>query len=134
MDFNSIARFHIIDHRGGSSIIFDHGGFPPTEAQHLAYSVIGRRLRSFFRSNIRVRQRGPMPALRHRLNARPTVHQERDDGADQENHEQDFRDAGRADRDAAEAEERGNQRDDEKYHGIVKHGCTLNCSVRTATP
>ena len=49
------------------------------------------------------------------------AHQERDHGANQENHEQDFRDAGRADRDAAEAEERGDQRDDEKYYGIVKH-------------
>jgi len=32
----SIARFQLVDHENGSQIVFDHGGFPDAEAQHLA--------------------------------------------------------------------------------------------------
>jgi activator of HSP90 ATPase len=32
----SIARFQLVDHENGSKIIFDHGGFPDGEAEHLA--------------------------------------------------------------------------------------------------
>src|SRR5690349_15496123 len=69
------------------------------------------------------------------LDAGPTD-QERDDRADQEHDEEDLGDAGRTGGDATEAEHRGDDRDDEEYDGVVKHGslrsrrasCTL---VRT---
>jgi activator of HSP90 ATPase len=32
----SIARFQLVDHESGSMIVFDHGGFPDAEAEHLA--------------------------------------------------------------------------------------------------
>ncbi|HWX80420.1 MAG TPA: SRPBCC domain-containing protein [Steroidobacteraceae bacterium] len=32
----SIARFQLVDHENGSKIVFDHGGFPDAEAEHLA--------------------------------------------------------------------------------------------------
>jgi len=32
----SIARFQLVDHENGSKIIFDHGGFPNGQAEHLA--------------------------------------------------------------------------------------------------
>ena len=32
----SIARFQLVDQENGSKIVFDHGGFPDGEAQHLA--------------------------------------------------------------------------------------------------
>ena len=49
------------------------------------------------------------------------AHQECNHRADQKHDEQDFRDAGCADSDPAETKKRGDQRDDEKDHGIVKH-------------
>jgi len=32
----SIARFQLVDHENGSKIVFDHGGFPSGQAEHLA--------------------------------------------------------------------------------------------------
>jgi hypothetical protein len=58
------------------------------------------------------------------LDPSPEAHQESDDRADQEHDEEDLRDSGRADRDSAKAEERGNQRDYKEDNGIMKHVCT----------
>jgi hypothetical protein len=55
------------------------------------------------------------------LDPTPQAHQESNHRADQKHDEKDFGDAGCADSDTTEAEERGNQRDNEKNHGIVKH-------------
>jgi hypothetical protein len=52
------------------------------------------------------------------------AHQESNHGADQKHYEKNFRDAGCADSDTTEAKERGNQRDNEKNDGIVKHMVT----------
>jgi hypothetical protein len=52
------------------------------------------------------------------------AHQESNECADQKYDEQDFSDAGCADSDATEAKKRGNQRDNEKNYGIVKHADT----------
>jgi hypothetical protein len=49
------------------------------------------------------------------------THQESDDSADQEHNEQNLRDAGGTDCDSTETKEGGDQRNDKKYHGIVKH-------------
>src|ERR1700727_2454763 len=54
------------------------------------------------------------------------AHQECNHRADQKHDEQDFRDAGSADRDSTEAKKRGDQRYNEKYSGIVKHVRTSN--------
>ena len=32
----SIARFQLVDHENGGKIVFDHGGFPDAQAEHLA--------------------------------------------------------------------------------------------------
>src|SRR6185312_6743787 len=47
---------------------------------------------------------------------------ERHGGDDDEDEEQDLGDLGGAGRDAAEAEQRGDQRDDEEHDGVVQHG------------
>jgi hypothetical protein len=52
------------------------------------------------------------------------VHQERDDGADEENHEKDFRNACSAGGESAETEDCSNQSNDQKDDGIVKHVST----------
>src|ERR1700690_900490 len=49
------------------------------------------------------------------------AHQQRHDGADQEQHKQDFGDPGRAGCDPAEAEYCGNDRDNEEEQCVVKH-------------
>jgi hypothetical protein len=54
------------------------------------------------------------------------AHQESNHRADQKHDEQDFRDAGSANRNSAEAKKRGYQRDYKKYSGVVKHVRTLN--------
>jgi hypothetical protein len=54
-------------------------------------------------------------------NASAQTHQEAHDCADQENHEQDFCDSGRANRNAAESEKRRDEGDDEKHNSIMKH-------------
>jgi hypothetical protein len=55
------------------------------------------------------------------LSAATHAHQETDNGADQENNEEYFRDPGSANRDSTKAEHGGNQSDDEEDYGIVKH-------------
>jgi len=52
------------------------------------------------------------------------TYQETDHGSDQKHDEEYFRDAGRAGGNSAEAEDGGDQRDDEKDDGIVKHDRT----------
>jgi hypothetical protein len=47
--------------------------------------------------------------------------QEAGDGQNSENYEQNFPDSDSAGSNATEAEQRGNQRNDKKYNGIVQH-------------
>jgi hypothetical protein len=49
------------------------------------------------------------------------MHEERDDGTDQKNYEQNFRDARRACGQPSETQHSSNERDDQKYDGIMKH-------------
>ena len=55
------------------------------------------------------------------LDAAIRMHDERDDGPDQKHHEQYFCDAGRARRNPAKTEKRGNERDDQKYDSVMQH-------------
>ena len=59
------------------------------------------------------------------LDAAAAVHEERHDGADQEDHEQDFGDSRGAHRDSAKSEHGGDQRYDKKHDGVMKHGVPL---------
>jgi hypothetical protein len=59
------------------------------------------------------------------LGAATQAHQKTDYRADEKNDEQYFRDAGCADRDSAKTKHGGNQSDDEKDYGIVKHDRTF---------
>jgi hypothetical protein len=68
-----------------------------------------------------------------RLDAPAHAHQEADDRADQEHDEQHFRDARGADCDSAKSEERCDQRYDEKYDCIMKHGDTCLVSGHLST-
>src|ERR1700678_3409186 len=58
------------------------------------------------------------------LRAAAETYQDAHERAHQEHDEQNFRDAGGPRRNSTEAEERGDERDDEENHGIMKHVCT----------
>lgn len=55
------------------------------------------------------------------LNARPAVHQERDDRADQEHNKQDLGNARGAGSNAAKTEDSRDQSNDQENDGIMKH-------------
>jgi hypothetical protein len=68
------------------------------------------------------------------LDSRPSVHQERNDCADQEDNEQDLCDARSSGSDAAKAKDGRNQGDYQKDDGIVQHVIPLIVWLENLTP